>query len=141
MHPTGAYAAPFSSVIRTPPTVVMTTTQGQFPDLPLTSPPRQDGLPPVGKPRLLRAERHQARWQVVDLDNVLAADHPARAVWAFVEGLDLSAFTLEVRAVEGHAGRPAIDPAILLGLWLYAQAGSSGAGCTGRTRRDGAPAL
>lgn len=41
-------------------------------------------------------------------------------MWAFVESLDLSAFHERIRAVEGHAGRPPIDPAILLGLWLYA---------------------
>ena len=50
---------------------------------------------------------------------MLRADHPARTVWAFVEELDLSEYTSAVRAVEGHAGRPAIDPAILLSLWLY----------------------
>ena len=41
-------------------------------------------------------------------------------MWAFVEGLDLSAFDARIRAVEGHAGRPPIDPAILSSLWLYA---------------------
>ena len=28
--------------------------------------------------------------------------------------------TPQVKAVDGHAGRPAIDPAILMALWLYA---------------------
>jgi transposase len=41
-------------------------------------------------------------------------------VWEFVLGLDLSAFYAEIRSVEGHAGRPAIDAAILLSLWIYA---------------------
>jgi len=41
-------------------------------------------------------------------------------VWAFVEGLDLSAFHARIKAVEGHSGRPPIDPAILVSLWLYA---------------------
>ena len=39
---------------------------------------------------------------------------------AFVEGLDLSAFTATIRAREGREGRPAIDPKILVALWLYA---------------------
>lgn len=49
-------------------------------------------------------------------------DHRARGVWDFVQGLDLSSFYGEIESVEGRAGRPAIDPAILLSLWLYATA-------------------
>ena len=41
-------------------------------------------------------------------------------MWAFVEGLDLSALYVGIKAIEGHAGRPPIDPAILMALWLYA---------------------
>jgi len=41
-------------------------------------------------------------------------------VWDFVAGLDLSPLHARIRAVEGHAGRPPIDPAILLALWLHA---------------------
>jgi transposase len=58
--------------------------------------------------------------QMVDLDGLLAEDHRARAVWAFVEGLDLSALYGRIRAVEGGAGRSPIDPKVLLSLWLYA---------------------
>jgi transposase len=56
----------------------------------------------------------------VDLDGLLPADHRARLVWEFVEGLDLSPLYTAIRAVDGGAGRPAIDPAILTALWLYA---------------------
>ena len=41
-------------------------------------------------------------------------------MWEYVEGLDLSALYEQIRAVEGRAGRDAIDPRILLALWLYA---------------------
>jgi transposase len=41
-------------------------------------------------------------------------------VWEFVESLDVSPLYEKVRAVEGVAGRPAIDPRIFLALWLYA---------------------
>ena len=57
---------------------------------------------------------------VVDLDSLLPADHRARAVWLFVERLDLSGLYAQIRAVEGGAGRGPIDPKILLALWLYA---------------------
>lgn len=73
-----------------------------------------------GAPRLRRANRSQLEWRTVDLDAVLAMDHPARAIWQLVSQLDLSAYTEGIRATEGVAGRPATDPAILLSLWLYA---------------------
>jgi transposase len=41
-------------------------------------------------------------------------------VWAFVEQLDLRPLYERIQAVEGVAGRPAIDPRILVVLWLYA---------------------
>lgn len=96
------------------------TEQGQLLDLCGIVQTRASEPSAVVKPRLLRANRAQGQWQVTDLEGLLGADHPARAVWAFVEGLDMSEYVSEVRAIEGHAGRPAIDPAILLGLWLFA---------------------
>jgi transposase len=54
------------------------------------------------------------------LESLLPLDHPARAVWEFVESLDLSPLYSKVQSVEGAAGRPAIDPRIYLALWLYA---------------------
>jgi transposase len=71
-------------------------------------------------PRVQRPNRAQLEFRPVDLESLLPADHRARIVWEFVEGLDLSALYAEIRAVEGGAGRPAIDPAILMALWLYA---------------------
>ena len=73
-----------------------------------------------GAPRLLVPNRAQMELRTVDLESLLAPDHPARAVWEFVESLDLSPLYAEVRSVEGRAGRPAIDPRIYMALWLYA---------------------
>jgi transposase len=70
--------------------------------------------------RVLEANRAQMRMVTLDLDGMLDEDHQARAVWAFVERLDLSAFYARVLSREGHAGRPAIDPRILLSLWIVA---------------------
>ena len=69
--------------------------------------------------RLLRPERMQVKWEAREVDSLLAAGHAARTVWGFVAGLDLNALYEEVKAFEGRAGRPAIDPAILLALWLF----------------------
>jgi transposase len=70
--------------------------------------------------RLWRAQRDQTSWDMICLDDLLSADHRARQVWAYVEGCDLSVLYEKIRAVEGGVGRAAIDPAILMALWLYA---------------------
>jgi transposase len=67
-----------------------------------------------------RAERHQVELRASSLDELLPDDHRARVIWEALEGLDLSAFYAPVGSREGSAGRPAIDPRILVSLWLYA---------------------
>lgn len=66
------------------------------------------------------ANRDQIELQPCDLEALLPPGHAARLVWRFVEGLNLSAFYAAIRAREGRAGRPPIDPKILITLWLYA---------------------
>jgi transposase len=73
-----------------------------------------------GKPRVNLPNRGQIEWRPVDLDSWLPEEHEARLVWAWVKGMDLSPLHAAIRAVEGEAGRNAIDPAILVALWLYA---------------------
>jgi transposase len=73
-----------------------------------------------GAARVLRPDRQQIGWDMIDLDALLPADHRARLVWKFVEGLDLQRFYDLIKAREGEAGRPPPDPALLLALWLYA---------------------
>jgi transposase len=70
--------------------------------------------------RVVRPDRQQLRWDMVDLEGLLPADHRARIVWSFVESLDLSELYEGIRSREGEAGRPGADPAVLLSLWLYA---------------------
>lgn len=70
--------------------------------------------------RVLRPERRQIAMRAMDLDGFLAADHRARVVWAWVEGQDISELYAAIKARGPVAGRAAIDPAILLALWLYA---------------------
>jgi transposase len=66
------------------------------------------------------AEGNQIALRAVDLEATVGAEHAVRNVWAFVERLDLSALYGEIDSVEGRAGRAAIDPQILMALWLYA---------------------
>jgi transposase len=55
----------------------------------------------------------------VVVEALIAEDHPARAIWAFVGRLDLRRFREQVRSVAGSAGRPAFDPHLLVSLWVY----------------------
>ena len=70
--------------------------------------------------RFIRADRAQARWDIIDLEGFLPSDHRARIVVSFVEGLDVSELYAAIKAREGEPGRPPADPAVLLALWLYA---------------------
>ena len=70
--------------------------------------------------RLRRPQRQQVTPVPLYLDALLPDDHLARLVWAAVERLDLSAFTAEIKVVEGGPGRAAADPAVLVALWIYA---------------------
>jgi transposase len=70
-------------------------------------------------PRLHSPDRQQLLSPRI-LDELLEADHPARAVWSYVEGLDLTPLYDRIRARGHTAGRPAIDPRLLVALWLYA---------------------
>ncbi|QEX24527.1 hypothetical protein FRZ61_44680 [Hypericibacter adhaerens] len=73
-----------------------------------------------GEARYREADRSQLRWDLIDLESLLPAEHRVRVVWAYVSGLDLSAFYARIGSREGTAGRPPADPKLLLGLWLYA---------------------
>ncbi len=75
---------------------------------------------PRGTPRVQKADRSQLELRPSDLDSTIPEGHTARIAWDFVLGLDLSVLYDEIRATEGHAGRAAIDPVILMSLWLYA---------------------
>src|SRR6267154_3586988 len=74
----------------------------------------------MAEARVVRPDRRQLRWDMIDLEGLLPADHRARLVWSFVESLDLSPLYDQVLSREGEAGRPAADPTVLLSLWLYA---------------------
>jgi len=88
-------------------------------------------LPPTEEPvparptrpeeaRVLRPVRHQLQWLSRTLDEVLAEDHPARAIWSVLEKLDLSTFYSAIKATLDRPGRPTTDPQVLLAVWLLA---------------------
>ena len=69
-------------------------------------------------PRLRCARRDDVQTWTLSLDQMLTPDHPARTAWAFASRLDLTPLYAAIRAVEGHPGRPHIDPRLLFALWL-----------------------
>lgn len=72
-----------------------------------------------GTPRLKNINRHQVEFRVESIDQLIPDDHKARLVWDFVNQLNLSEFLKDVKSVAGSAGRPAIDPRVIVAIWLY----------------------
>jgi transposase len=83
-----------------------------------TSPASDRDPNAVTQARVNRADRRQIEWRPWSLDQLLADDHRARIVWRYVESLDLKPLYQKIRAVEGMPGRDAVDPQILMALWL-----------------------
>ena len=89
-------------------------------ELPDPQAPKPEELTSPQQARVLRPVRNQVEWVARALDAWLPDDHPARAIWAFLERLDLSAFYASIKSVQGRAGHPTTDPQVLLALWLFA---------------------
>lgn len=88
---------------------------------PVPSTPVNRGMPESkAPPRYRSPNREQVELHPCALEDLVADEHPVRAVWAFVMGMDLSPLYEGIGSVEGRAGRPSIEPSILVALWLYA---------------------
>jgi transposase len=74
----------------------------------------------LGAPRLREPQRDQIELRAVDIESLIGQDHPARVIWAYVEGLDLSELEDRIKARGDRPGHPATSPRLLLALWLYA---------------------
>ena len=80
------------------------------------------------QPRLRTVDRCQMVLRPTHVEELIEADHPARAIWEIVGQQNLDGYYGAIEAVEGVAGRSAWDPRILISLWIYAytEAVSSG---------------
>jgi transposase len=87
----------------------------------VTSPPRSaaSSQDPAGAPRLKPVDRQQMVFRAVDVELLIEADDPVRAIWEFTGHLDWSPFYASIQAVAGVAGRAAWDPRLLGSLWIY----------------------
>jgi transposase len=95
----------------------MSRHQGFWDDLPEQNQPEPAAR---GAPRLRRPEREQLGWHAAAIDDLVAPDHPVRAVWAFVNALDLKELHDRVKAREGAPGQAPPAPELMLALWLFA---------------------
>ena len=67
-----------------------------------------------------RVNREQMSWRAVDVERLVEQDHLARAIWALVGRLNLSAFYQAIESSVEEGGRPVFDPQLLISLWVYA---------------------
>jgi transposase len=84
---------------------------------------RQDSSSDAQKhpaPRISSPDRSRFDPNPRRIDELIPEGHKVRLIWALVEKLDVEPLYQGVKSVEGHPGRPIIDPRILVALWLYA---------------------
>jgi transposase len=72
------------------------------------------------KARLKPIDRRQMVMRTIDMEKLVEADHPVRAIWEMLGQVDLDPFMRRVRAVEGRPGQATVDPRLLASLWIYA---------------------
>jgi transposase len=75
---------------------------------------------PRAKARLKPIDRRQMVMRTIDMERLVEADHPVRAMWEMLGQVDLAPFMRGVRAVEGRPGQATVDPRLLASLWIYA---------------------
>lgn len=73
-----------------------------------------------GQPRMREPVRDQIELRAVDLEGLVAAEHPVRVIWAYVEKLDLGELEEAIKARSHTPGQAPASPRLLLALWLYA---------------------
>jgi len=71
-------------------------------------------------PRFEPIDRQQIVLAPLDIEQLIPQDHAARHFWELLGRLDLSGFASNMKSVEGHAGRNAWEPRLLIAIWLYA---------------------
>ena len=79
------------------------------------------GPAPVNAPAKLReVDRSQSMLAHIQVDELIGADHKARAIWELTGQLEMSGFTEPLKTRRGSVGRAAWDPRLLVSMWVYA---------------------
>jgi transposase len=95
----------------------MSKTEEMFPDEPVVEVRERARK---GLPKIQEVNRNQLVLRSTDIESLVEEDHRIRAIWDFVCRLDLRGFYEAIETEEGEAGRPAIDPRVLVTLWIFA---------------------
>ncbi len=90
-------------------------------------PTEQRAMTAPGVVKVKPINRAQMTMAVVNVEELVAADHKVRAIWELAGRLDLRRFQEGKRSVEGAAGRACWDPQLLVSIWVYAYSEGIGA--------------
>ena len=71
-------------------------------------------------PQYKTINRNQMFWDSIDCEDLIPAQHVARAIWAMRGRLDLSEFEQDIRSFEGAGGRPCWPARLLVSVLVYA---------------------
>ena len=74
---------------------------------------------PIGKIKYKAIERSQCVLQVLDYEQLISADHPARIIWELAGKMNLEAFAEQAKSREGEVGRSRWSPQLLVSVWVY----------------------
>ena len=99
--------------------------------------PRAAGMKvePRSGARLLVPQRQQIVLLPLVLDEAVPAAHVVRAIWKVVESMNCDKLYARVGSRKGTAGAPAIDPRLMIALWVAGvAAGINSAGTTQNNR-------
>ncbi len=87
----------------------------EIPEQPVVERTAEEG----GKPKLKTINRDQSVLAQICVDELVGADHKARAIWDLAGRLNLSRFEEPLKTRQGAAGRAAWDPRLLVSVWIY----------------------
>src|SRR2546430_17102946 len=98
-------------------------------ELPERSAQEEEAVKGVGAvaPKWRTAERTQMMMVNIYVEELIGADHKARAIWELAGHVKLEGFAELIRTAEGCAGRPAWEPRLLGSGWVDAHRGGIGA--------------
>jgi transposase len=74
---------------------------------------------PTARIKTIPLDRSQTSWGPIDLESLIAEDHPARTIWKLCGRFDLSRFEQQCKTKEGDAGRPCWPAQLLVSVWVY----------------------
>jgi transposase len=95
--------------------------QAKLLELPERSPDESGTRPgETSAPKLRTVNRAQTMLAQICVEELIPADHKARAIWELAGRLSLDRFAESLKTLAGSAGRPAWDPRLLVSIWVYA---------------------